>query len=583
MSGKTVGAILGLACLLVAAEAGAAILSRLQSGTTTSTVNGTTTVTIAAVDTTKSFLVFNVRSDSNRPPESVVMGRLASSTTIEFLRNTDAVSPVTITIQWYVASFSTGVTVQHGTFVQSSTTQDVTITAVGSLSQAFALWSKTTNAGSGIYDYNDPAVMQLTSTTNLQMRTDGVYNDATFAWQVVEYTDAADILVQRGTITSMTGTTSSVTATLGTAVDIDRTFLLTSHKTLSRSTSAGVGVASLRARLSNATTVTIDRAVSDTPDVTVDAAWTTGLTHTVGTGSNRLLMFAVGYENSSDVGVSAVSYGGQSLTKITGVVVGTADRVELWYLNENQIASASGSTFTITWGGTAPTDPMYAAATFANVYQPTPIAGSSTNSSNTATPNPITASRAVSAHGMSVSAVICGSNGSYTWGNSFTEGTDQTSGTTTNLSTANLLAAADGTATASATHTGPNKQAIAIAALNPAWPDVDEIAWEAVELLDGSTVERGTASLGSGTTQSVVSLSSPTDTSRAIAFTGVQSIGGQGMGRSSYTTDDVLGTALATLGLSGSTLTIERGNSLGTADFGWFVLQLKRRRMMIVE
>ena len=556
----------------------------MQSGTVTSTANGIATVTISSIDPTKSFLVFNIRSNSNRPPESVVLGRIASATTLEFVRNTNAASPVTITIQWYVASFSSGVTVQRGTFTQSTTTQDITITAVGSLSRAFVLWSKTTNAGSGIYDYNDPAVMQLTSTTNLQMRTDGVYSDADFVWQVVEFTDAPDINVQRGTITSMTGTATTATATLGTAVNVDRTFLLTSHKTLSRSISTGAGVATIRAQLTNATTITVDRAAADTPDVTIDSAWTAGLTHTVGTTSNRLLLFAVGYENASDIGVSAVSYGGQSLTKITGIAVGAPGiRTELWYLPEAQIASASGSTFSVTWGGTAPTDPMYAAATFANVYQTTPIAGSSTNSANAATPNPITVSRSVSNHGLTVSAAIAGANGSYTWGGGWTEGTDQTSGTTTTMSTASLLAAADGTATGSATHTAPDRQAIVVAALNPAWPDLDEIVWEAVELKDGSTVQRGTASLGSGTTQAVVTMGAPSSANRSIALTGVQSMGGQSMGRSSYTTDDYLGSALATLSVAGSSLTIQRDSSLGTADFGWFAILFKRRRIVVVE
>ena len=50
-------------------------------------------------------------------------------------------------------------------------------------------------------------------------------------------------------------------------------------------------------------------------------SWTTGLTHTVGSGNNRLLVFAVGYENGgwSDPGVSSVTYGGQPLTRIGGI------------------------------------------------------------------------------------------------------------------------------------------------------------------------------------------------------------------------------------------------------------------------
>jgi hypothetical protein len=104
-------------------------------------------------------------------------------------------------------------------------------------------------------------------------------------------------------------------------------------------------------------------------------SWSIGLTHTPGSGSNRLLVFTVGYENSSDVGVGAVSYGGQALTRIGGVAAGTSSivRTELWYLKEAGIAAASTNTFTVTWGGSTPSSPKYGAATYANVSQTTPI------------------------------------------------------------------------------------------------------------------------------------------------------------------------------------------------------------------
>ncbi|MCH7836294.1 MAG: hypothetical protein IH864_05440, partial [Chloroflexi bacterium] len=55
----------------------------------------------------------------------------------------------------------------------------------------------------------------------------------------------------------------------------------------------------------------------------------------------------------------------------------------------------------------------------------------------------------------------------YTWGGGWSEGTDQTSGTTTTMSSAENAATASGTDTASATHSGPNRQAIVAAVLNP--------------------------------------------------------------------------------------------------------------------
>lgn len=197
-------------------------------------------------------------------------------------------------------------------------------------------------------------------------------------------------------------------------------------------------------------------------------AWTTGLTHTPASGSNRLLIFAVGYENGADPGVSSVSFGGQALTRIDGAVAGTSffGRVELWYLKESGIAAASGTTFGVVWGGSAPSQPMYAAATYRNVNQSNPIGASSVNSTDTSTPNPITTGVGVANGTLAVSAAISGNSGSYTWNNGWSEGSDQESGNTTTLSTADHVETGGGTDTASATHSGPNRQAIVATVIN---------------------------------------------------------------------------------------------------------------------
>src|SRR5687768_14282896 len=58
----------------------AAVESR-QVGNTTSTADGIVTVPIAAVDRTRSLLVFHSRSNLNRPVTQI-RGRIASSTTL---------------------------------------------------------------------------------------------------------------------------------------------------------------------------------------------------------------------------------------------------------------------------------------------------------------------------------------------------------------------------------------------------------------------------------------------------------------------------------------------------------------------
>jgi hypothetical protein len=122
------------------------------------------TVTITAVDPTKSFLLFSTRSSSNRPVSSIVRGRLASATTLEFIRVTDESPVSTITIEWSVVEYSCGVAVQRGDTSVSATTVDVPITPVASQSQAFITWSKSTAAADASWDGNDTLVVDLTST-----------------------------------------------------------------------------------------------------------------------------------------------------------------------------------------------------------------------------------------------------------------------------------------------------------------------------------------------------------------------------------------------------------------------------------
>ncbi|MGH2554263.1 MAG: hypothetical protein ACRDHO_00905 [Actinomycetota bacterium] len=245
-------------------------VNQVLTGQTTSSANGTVTVAIAAVDPAKSFLMFGTRHDSNRPVGSEVRGRIASSTTLEFARVTDEATPVTITIRWYVIEYACGVNVQRGQVTQSATSVDIPITPVASLSQAFVTWSKTPAQADQIWDQNDPLVMELTSTSNLQLRANGANAAHVIWWQVVEFTIPGDISVQRGT-TSLTGAALSTTAAIPAPVDVTRTFILVDYR--SSGAGADIGARMLRARLTNSTTITFDRSVSGTPDDITEIQW----------------------------------------------------------------------------------------------------------------------------------------------------------------------------------------------------------------------------------------------------------------------------------------------------------------------
>jgi len=229
--------------------------------------NGTVTVGITAVDPTRSFLVFSSRSSSNRPPGSMLIGRLnATGTAVEFVRNTNETS--TIDIQWSVVEFLSGVTVQRGEVNQASTTINVPITPVASTSQAFVLWSKVPGAGHYIWSLDDPVLGELTSTSNLQFRVNEGSSGHVIAWQVVAFTNAADINVQKGS-TSLLGTTASVDVALPTPVDVNKAFVLAGFRT--SGSGADVGERMIRAQIIDSNTLRIDR--SRTGDSLTEIVW----------------------------------------------------------------------------------------------------------------------------------------------------------------------------------------------------------------------------------------------------------------------------------------------------------------------
>lgn len=209
----------------------------------------------------------------------------------------------------------------------------------------------------------------------------------------------------------------------------------------------------------NVTDNTFSAAVSF-PDtsVTILDAWTTGTTHTVSSGSERLLVFIAGMENgmaassppAGDRDVTAVTYGGQSLTLAAEVVVcngspdSFCDRTELWYLDEAGIQAATGNTFSVTWAGDPPfeLEEYYAAVTLQDVDQINPIGDSSTNSTTTANPIQTSSSLAVGEGDFVVVSAISGSVGSYTPDASYTEGTDQSALSSTTATAYKEIAAA---------------------------------------------------------------------------------------------------------------------------------------------
>src|SRR5206468_2715680 len=104
-----------------------ATLKGVRFGTLTVTAGSiSATATLSpAVDTTKSFLLFGVSEDTADPSDGQVSGQITNATTVTFAR---AATGVAVTVKWYVAEFTSGVTVQRGAADMSVTVPlDVTL------------------------------------------------------------------------------------------------------------------------------------------------------------------------------------------------------------------------------------------------------------------------------------------------------------------------------------------------------------------------------------------------------------------------------------------------------------------------
>jgi hypothetical protein len=162
----------------------------------------------------------------------------------------------------------------------------------------------------------------------------------------------------------------------------------------------------------------VERSTSSQTAVAVLNNWTTGFSKTISAGVSRCLIVAVFMENGlGPRNITAMTYGGQTMTQITEGFVGSSTgfcgKIEYWELMETGIAAAVGTSFVVTFDGTSLSENWEAlsSAVYQYVDQTIPVSDMETFLSNTAT-NPITFSPAINtlAGGMTISGVFCGNN-----------------------------------------------------------------------------------------------------------------------------------------------------------------------------
>ncbi len=107
--------------------------------------------------------------------------------------------------------------------------------------------------------------------------------------------------------------------------------------------------------------------------VSILGSWTTGTTHAKETGTNRALLFVAHAKSSSASNLTAVTYGGRSMTKITDQIIGSGSSlayVAAFILNDANITAATTTTFTPAWTN-APSSVTYTNVFLKDVNQTT--------------------------------------------------------------------------------------------------------------------------------------------------------------------------------------------------------------------
>lgn len=226
-----------------------------------------------------------------------------------------------------------------------------------------------------------------------------------------------------------------------------------------------IGGVSIKPNTGGTQNITYDAANTGTTSYTTTATFS----HTIGNGSNRILVVGVAIEDCDDYpSVTGVTYNGQSLTHVdSGQVIsgnGCGGRAELWYLLEAALPSAGGYSVVVNTSGTFD-ELVGGAISLENVAQQAPEASNSnSNDALTAISTNITT---LTDGAWLVDVVHSGNEtGDFVPNGGQTERYQQISGSSTGAGSTNEILTA-GSTSAGWTSAGANRLAHVVAAFAP--------------------------------------------------------------------------------------------------------------------
>lgn len=160
----------------------------------------------------------------------------------------------------------------------------------------------------------------------------------------------------------------------------------------------------------------VERSTNSPTSVALLDAWSTGTTKSISAGTNRCLIVAYVQENGIDSrDITAMTYGTRSMTQLlqftAGVSGGFTARIEVWYLLESEIALASNTTISATYGSYSPVEycELFTAATFQHVDQLSPVLNQQTTGAQASTdPHQLSTAITTGAGSMAINLVTCG-------------------------------------------------------------------------------------------------------------------------------------------------------------------------------
>jgi hypothetical protein len=209
-------------------------------------------------------------------------------------------------------------------------------------------------------------------------------------------------------------------------------------------------------------------------------------------GTNRALIFTAHTEDNTgtDMNLTSVTYGGQSMTKVIDRNVADSSYrayAAAFILDKAGIDAASGGTFEVTWAQAPSNTPAYSSVFLSDVYQDD-LVGASDSAvvlwTNTVATSPLSTNEG----DMVIVAATAGNNGGYQVDNGFTEAVELAPSGADGI--AGYKSATDSHETCQVTLSGANRQAIIGFVVQTVPPDTtgptpDPMTWAAVPYSTG--------------------------------------------------------------------------------------------------